>query len=173
MRPDGAIRGLSGISDGQGVSGIFSCSELRVGSPCMSQLRTDLLALVSKFDYVLAHTWFTRSCKLSSFDGCRVGRYLTSPTVMYTGIVYGTPMDSPVRYHMKDVHQGKVGPNPTLWLLSWTVATHGVFITHVCHVVKFYLARFKLIQISATLSDMSDTCLLQSFRRSATSLWSN
>jgi hypothetical protein len=43
--------------------------------------------------------------------------------------------------------------------------------THVCRVVRFHLARFKLIRISATLSDMTDTCSLQSFHRSASSLW--
>jgi hypothetical protein len=45
-------------------------------------------------------------------------------------------------------------------------------VNYVCHVVKFHLARFKLIQISVTLSYMTDTCSLQSFHRSATSLCS-
>jgi hypothetical protein len=40
------------------------------GSPCLCQLRTDRLASVSKFDYVLAHTGFMGSHKLSSFVGC-------------------------------------------------------------------------------------------------------
>jgi hypothetical protein len=35
-------------------------------SPCLSQLRTDRLAPVSKFDYVLTHTRFMGSYKLSS-----------------------------------------------------------------------------------------------------------
>jgi hypothetical protein len=34
---------------------------------------------------------------------------------------------------------------------------------YVCHVVRFYLTRSKLVRISMTLSEMSDTCLLQSF----------
>jgi hypothetical protein len=42
------------------------------GSPHLSRLRTDHLASVSKFDYVLAHLGFMRSRKLSSFDGHRV-----------------------------------------------------------------------------------------------------
>jgi hypothetical protein len=41
--------------------------------------------------------------------------------------------------------------------------------THVCRVVRFHLTRFKFIRISATLSNMSDTYLLQPFRRIATS----
>jgi hypothetical protein len=49
--------------------GIFSCSKLRGGSPCLCRLRTDRLAPVSKFDYVVAHTGFMRSHKLSSFVG--------------------------------------------------------------------------------------------------------
>jgi hypothetical protein len=58
---------------------LFSCSELRGGSPQLCQLRTDRVAPVSKFDYVLAHTRFIGSHKLSSFVGCRVGRYPTIP----------------------------------------------------------------------------------------------
>jgi hypothetical protein len=49
------------------------------GSPHLSWLRTNRLALVRKFDYVLAHTRFMGSHELSSFDGHRVGRYLTTP----------------------------------------------------------------------------------------------
>jgi hypothetical protein len=75
-------------------SGLMSDSELRGGSPHPCRLRTDCLAPVSKFDYVLAHMRFMRSRKLSSFDGRRVGQSLTSPVVMYTKIVYGPPMDS-------------------------------------------------------------------------------
>jgi hypothetical protein len=48
------------------------------GSPRLCRLRTDRLALVNKIDYVLAHTRFMGSYKLSSFDGHRVGQYLTS-----------------------------------------------------------------------------------------------
>jgi hypothetical protein len=36
------------------------------GRPCLSKLRTDRLALVRKFDYVLTHTRFMASNKLSS-----------------------------------------------------------------------------------------------------------
>jgi hypothetical protein len=100
----GPIRGLWRIPDGKGESGLFSCSELRRGSAGTCRLRTDRLALVSKFDYVLTHTGFIGSRKHSSFDGCLVGRYLTSPVVMYTGILYEPPTDSPERYHMEDVH---------------------------------------------------------------------
>jgi hypothetical protein len=39
-----------------------------------------------------------------------------------------------------------------------------------CRVVRFSLARSKLIQISVVLSDMSDTCLLLSFHSNGTSL---
>jgi hypothetical protein len=39
------------------------------GSPRLCRLNTDRLAPVSKFDYVLAHTRFIGSRKLSSFDG--------------------------------------------------------------------------------------------------------
>jgi hypothetical protein len=39
------------------------------GSPHLSQLRTDRLTSVNKFDYVLTHTGFIGSCKHSSFNG--------------------------------------------------------------------------------------------------------
>jgi hypothetical protein len=39
------------------------------GSPCLCRLRTDRLASVNNIDYVLAHTRFMGSRKLSSFDG--------------------------------------------------------------------------------------------------------
>jgi hypothetical protein len=41
----------------------------------------------------------------------------------------------------------------------------------VCHVVRFSLARCKLIRISMTLSDVSITCLLLSLRSNASSLY--
>jgi hypothetical protein len=49
------------------------------GSPRLCRLRTDRLALVNKIDYVLVHTRFMGSHKLSSFDGHRVGRYFILP----------------------------------------------------------------------------------------------
>jgi hypothetical protein len=52
---------------GRSGRALFSFLELRVGSPHLCQLRTDHLAPVSKFDYVLAHTGIMESHKLSSF----------------------------------------------------------------------------------------------------------
>jgi hypothetical protein len=91
----GPIRGLWRILDGKGESGLMSNSELWGGNPRPWWLRIDHLAPVSKFDYVLVHMWFMMSHKLSNFDGHRVGWSLTYPVVMYTGIVYGPPTDSP------------------------------------------------------------------------------
>jgi hypothetical protein len=64
---------------GRTVSSCFHvrCSE--GGSPRLSQLRTDHLTPVSKFDYVLAHMGFMGSCKLSSFDYHQVRQYPTIP----------------------------------------------------------------------------------------------
>jgi hypothetical protein len=102
------------ILDKKDESGLFLCSELRGGIPYLSKLRIDRLVPMSKFDYVLTHAGFMGSHKLSSFDGRRVGRYLTSPAVMYTEIVYGPPTDSLERYRMEDIHKGEVGPSLTL-----------------------------------------------------------
>jgi hypothetical protein len=74
------------------------------GSFRLSQLRTDRLAPVCKFDYVLVHAGFMGSCKLNCLDSGQDERYPTIHTTMYTGIVYGPPMDIPERYRMEDVH---------------------------------------------------------------------
>jgi hypothetical protein len=81
---------------GRSESGPFDIQSFDGGSPCLYRLRTDHLTSMSKFDYVLMHTEHMESRKLSSFDGHRVGRLLTSPVVMYAGIVYGPPTESPV-----------------------------------------------------------------------------
>jgi hypothetical protein len=60
----------------------FHVQSSECGSPRLSQLRTDLLAPVSKFDYVLAHSRFMGSHKLSSFVGCRDRSY---PSRMTSG----------------------------------------------------------------------------------------
>jgi hypothetical protein len=54
---------------GRSGRGLFSCLELRGGSPHLCQLRTGHLAPVSKFDYILTHTGYLESRKLSSFVG--------------------------------------------------------------------------------------------------------
>jgi hypothetical protein len=74
----GPTRGLWRILDGKVECGLMSDSELRSGSPHLCQLRTDRLAPGNKIDYVLTHTRFMGSRKLSSFDGHQVGRYVTS-----------------------------------------------------------------------------------------------
>jgi hypothetical protein len=71
-----------------GESGEYRMRRMRVvcfhvrssegGSPCLCGLRTDHLAPVNKIDYVLGHTRFMGSHKLSRFDSHRVERYLTS-----------------------------------------------------------------------------------------------
>jgi hypothetical protein len=73
-----------------GESGEYWTGRLRVvcfhilgfegGSLRLCRLRTDRLAPVNKVDYVLAHTGFMESHKLSSFDGYWVGRH---PTVLH------------------------------------------------------------------------------------------
>jgi hypothetical protein len=73
----------------------MSDSDLRGGSPRLCRLRSaSVEPCVTNIDYVLAHMRFIGSRKLSSFNGRRVGRYLTSPVVMYTKIVYVPPTDS-------------------------------------------------------------------------------
>jgi hypothetical protein len=61
-----------------GESGEYQTGILRVvcfhiqssegGSPRLCRLRTDRLVPVNKIDYVLLHTEFIGTCKLSSFD---------------------------------------------------------------------------------------------------------
>jgi hypothetical protein len=47
----------------------FQIQSFEGGSPHLSQLRTDHLAPVSKFDYVLTHMRFMGPRKLSIFNG--------------------------------------------------------------------------------------------------------
>jgi hypothetical protein len=54
---------------GRSESGPFDIQNFDGGSPHLCRLRTDRLAPVSKFDYVLAHTGHMESHKLSIFDG--------------------------------------------------------------------------------------------------------
>jgi hypothetical protein len=48
----------------------FHIRSFEGGIPRLCRLRTDRLAPVNKIDYVLAHTRFMGSHKLSSFDSC-------------------------------------------------------------------------------------------------------
>jgi hypothetical protein len=68
MRLGGATREKWRILDEKVESDLMSNLELRCDSPCLCRLRTDHLALGNKIDYVLTHTWFMGSHKLSSFD---------------------------------------------------------------------------------------------------------
>jgi hypothetical protein len=166
----GPIRGLWRILDGKFESGLMSDSELWAGSPRPCQLRTDRLALVSKFDYVLTHTGFMGSHKLSSFDGRWVGWYLTSPTVMYTGIVYKPHTDSPVcGITWKTCTRGRWDPTDSLIVVANCGRMWGLRSLMCVVLLGCYLAMFKLTRVSTKPSDMGDTCLLQSFRRSVIS----
>jgi hypothetical protein len=168
----GPIRVLWRILDGKVESGLISDSELRGGSPSLCRLRTTSVRhYVTSINYVLTHTEFIRSRKLSTFDGRWVGWYLTSPTVMYTEIVYGAPTDSPVcGIVWKTCTREKW--NPT-WVFDryrelWPLVGSGR--PHMCHVAWFSLTRCILIQISVTPSDMSDDLVAVSKRRSVNSI---
>jgi hypothetical protein len=65
----GQTRGCGEYPMGRSGRDLFSYSELRGGSPRLCQLRTDCLAPMSNFDYVLAHMRNMGSRKLSSFIG--------------------------------------------------------------------------------------------------------
>jgi hypothetical protein len=75
MRPRGEqLGGLQRILGGKDESRLFSCSELRGGSPCLCRLRTvSVRTCVVSIDYVLAHMRFMSPHKLSSFDCPQVG----------------------------------------------------------------------------------------------------
>jgi hypothetical protein len=57
----------------------FHIRSFKCGSPYLCQLRIDRLVPVNKIDYVLMHTGFMGSRKLSSFNGHCVGRHPTIP----------------------------------------------------------------------------------------------
>jgi hypothetical protein len=69
----GQLEGCEEYQLGRSESGLMSNSKLRGGSPHPCRLRSHRLAPVNKFDYVMAHMGFKVSCKLTSFDGRRIG----------------------------------------------------------------------------------------------------
>jgi hypothetical protein len=140
----------------------MSDSELRGGSPHPCRLRNDRLAPVSKFDYVLTHTRFMGSRKLSSFSCHRVGRYLTSPAVMYTEILCGHPWIAP-----SVVSRGT--RTDSLIIVANCGHMWGLEGLTCVMLLGCYLTTFKLTRVSAKPSDTDDTCLLQSFPRSVIS----
>jgi hypothetical protein len=134
------IRGLWRILDGKDESGLFSCLELRGGSPRLCQLRTSSVGpCVTSIDYVMAHTGFMGSLKFSSFDGRQVGRYITSPAVIYKWMVYGPPTNSPV-YGITWKTCTRERWDPT-WLFDrcHELRLHvGSGRPHVCRVARFF-----------------------------------
>jgi hypothetical protein len=69
-----------------------------VAPDCINQGQCQLAPATTIVDYVLMHTGYMGPRKLSSFDGHRVGRYLTSLHGSFEGIVFGPPTDYPVRF---------------------------------------------------------------------------
>jgi hypothetical protein len=160
-RPGGATRRKWRIPDGKCESGLMSYSKLQGGSPLLCWLRTASVgSWWASIDYVLMHTGHMKSCKLSGFDGHRVGRSLTSPIVMYTRIVYGPPMDSPVcGITWKTYIRERCGPARLLTVVTncdHSCCLHGSRLS-CCQVIS--LERCVLIWISVTLSGMSDDLL--------------
>jgi hypothetical protein len=94
MRLGEATRGKWRIPDERVRVVYFYIRTFEGSSHHLCRLRTDHLAPMSKFDFVLTHTWFMGCRKLSSFDGRWVGRHSTTLVVMYTRIVYMPPTDS-------------------------------------------------------------------------------
>jgi hypothetical protein len=95
------------------MNGQMSDSELRGGSLRLCRLRTMSIGpCVTSIDYVLVHTRFMESRKLSSFDSHRVGRYFTSLAVMHTGIVYDHPRIAQCVVSREKRTLGKGGTRP-------------------------------------------------------------
>jgi hypothetical protein len=100
------------ILDGKLKSGLMLDLELWVGSPHPCRLRITLVGpCVTSIDYVLTHIEFMGSRKLSSFDRCRVGRYLISPIVMYTRIVYPWIVQCVVSCERRALGKGGIRPD--------------------------------------------------------------
>jgi hypothetical protein len=167
MRPGGPSWGKWRIPKGKGREGFIVMFRALKVVARLCQLRTDHLSPVSKFDYVLAHIRFMGSSKLSSFEGHWIGWHNTTPSLMYTRIMYGPPIDA----------QGIAWKTCTR--VRWTWLDSLIVIMNCCHswglrdlacvvLSDCYLARFKLARVFMTLSYMSDTCLLLSFSSNST-----
>jgi hypothetical protein len=154
-----------------GESGEYQMGRVRVvcfhvrsskgGSPHLCQLRaTSFGPWGTSIDYVLAHTGFMGSCKLSSFDGHRVGRCLTSLTDVHWDSVWATHGGPTRLYHERHaIGWGRTQPDSLIVNAkgghSWCL--HGLRVS-CCQVIS--LARCIFIQISTTPSDMGEACSL-------------
>jgi hypothetical protein len=123
----------------------------------------------TRLSCVLMQMGFMGSHKLSSLTVLELDDTLPHFTDDI-GIVFGPPTDYPSRFSHGRRYSGEVGPGLNLWQSMWKVATRGTCVVHVCRVVKlFSLARWLLIRISLTPSDMGEACSLLSLCRSAIS----
>jgi hypothetical protein len=124
----------------------------------------------TRLSCVLTHMRFMGSHKLSSLTIIELVDILPRFTDDI-GIVFGPPMDYPSRFSRGRWHKSEVGPAPTLWQSMGKMVTCDTCVVHVCHGIRlFSLARWLLIRISVTPSNMGEACSLLSFRRSAI-LW--
>jgi hypothetical protein len=130
------------------------------GSPHLCRLRTaSVEPCGTSIDYVLAHTEFIGSHKLSSFDGCWVGRH---STILHSGIgiVWGPPTDAHWGIAWKTCTRVWWARLDSLIVimncgLSWCL--HGSRVS--CYQVIFHVKGI-LILISMTPSDMGESCSL-------------
>jgi hypothetical protein len=127
------------------------------GSPRLCRLRTASIGLrLADFDYVLTNMEFMGFCKLSNLDGHRVGRYPTYLQDVNRYSVWATH-GYPSRHRAEDVHLGEVGLHRLFDYRCELLSCVGPSRSYMRHVVRLSLARCILIQISATLLDMSDS----------------
>jgi hypothetical protein len=105
--------------------------------------------------YVLAHTRFMGSWKISSFDGHWVGEYSTIALGRIRDSVWATHR-CPLRYCVEDMHYSKVAPTRLLIVIMncghlWCLCESCVLCCQV-----FRLQGCKLVWISATPSKIGD-----------------
>jgi hypothetical protein len=111
---------------------------------------------------------FMGSCKLSSIVYHWDGIYPIIPHGCLEGIVHGPFTDARWGIAWKTCTRVRWA-RIVSFTASWTVATHGAFVVHMCHVIRFYpLQGVLLIRISATPSEMGDGLLVASKRSNYT-----
>jgi hypothetical protein len=138
MRPSGANRGKRRIPDGKvGERSGLNVWSSKVGSPHLSRLWTNHLVPVSKFDYVLTHTRFMGSHKLSSIVCRLVGHTLPLLTdVIWDSVQATHRLPTEVLVWTMTLGRGRTRPNSLT--ASWTVAAYGVFVTLDCRVAMWF-----------------------------------
>jgi hypothetical protein len=136
LEPGGAIRGKWRILDGRLRAVWIINLKLQGGSPCLSWLRSNHLALVSKFE-LCTGAYRISWGPVSWVASCVTEKETILPYLMgvHRDSAWTTHSVSTEAYAWKMCTRVRWALVVSL-ITSWTVATRRALLAHVCHVVR-------------------------------------